>query len=1239
MNKNYKHLTFLIIAILLFALSYFIYKIEKRKATDYVDTELIEKRIQELESELKIIISETEKSITEHKEELKESSNSILFDIIDIKAGNNFSILVYQNDSLKYWSNNSVPIPYKYSEASFSNKRLVKLENGWYDIIKEENEDFLIVGLLKIKNGFFYENQHLNRDYTLGINIPSTYVISEKPISIGVDIKSESGEYLFSLILPIENNNSENTKSDLPASIFFLSIVFLLIFLSKQNQHFSEYNYSYLYSSLISAGVVFLFILIIKFQVTYYIFNSNSFNQNIFINNLPLLTIGEIFLFSVVLLFIINNLFRIIPLESLIESLVKKSKYILTAIFTGIILLIFIYFTYINNIVEDMIVKSDIFFNIQNILTINIINITAHLIIGILYASFLLLLDHFIRFSERLSTVRHILISVLFAEIILISTNYFRICPGNLFESLSFFIITITIVLIRFYKQEYSYYSIIILIFLLTVFTVIFENKHTQIKENYKQENLISLLANERDEMAEQFLTEINERLNADTGIVNILRNINENQYQIIFNYLKRKYFYGYWEKYDLELVLCGNSEFYRDENQTANCEGFYTEEFNQSGVKIDNTSFWHMNYNTGKITYTGFVDVPDEIDKRSLILYITLSEKLISKSLGYPKLLIDKSSVIKSEFEDYSYAKYTTGVLAVKYGKYQYDLIENDFSESDEKKYFKELNGYKHLILTNKSGQKFILSRIIPQVYDLIISFAYLFVLYNFLIFIAILIFNHKFVLKRLNFDFKNQIRFSMILILLISFFLFGAGTIYYAVKENKRVNNKEMTDKVQSVLIELTHKLYEEDKLTPEWHTDKYDHLDELLIKFSQVFFSDINLYDLNGNLLATSRSEIFNRGLTGKQMNSKAFKMMVINKKTEFIQKENIGELEFSSIYIPFKNVRNKITAYINLPYFSKNDTLQKNLSNVLIATVNLYVVLFLITIFLAFFISTEITRPIRMLQSKFKALQLGKKHQEIIYNKKDEIGNLVNEYNLMVSKLEISAKKLAESERESAWREMAKQIAHEIKNPLTPMKLSIQLLQKTWYDNPENHKDFENRLNNVSETLIEQINTLSTIASEFSSFAKMPKTRKEEVDIAKKLKTVTGLFENTKNIDITLKLNNNENIQIIADKEQVSRVFINLIKNAVQSIPKDKKGKINIELTTYSSKAKIKIEDNGNGIPDDKKERLFEPSFTTKTTGMGIGLAIVKNIVNSAGGDIWFESEENIGTIFYVEFLKV
>jgi len=234
--------------------------------------------------------------------------------------------------------------------------------------------------------------------------------------------------------------------------------------------------------------------------------------------------------------------------------------------------------------------------------------------------------------------------------------------------------------------------------------------------------------------------------------------------------------------------------------------------------------------------------------------------------------------------------------------------------------------------------------------------------------------------------------------------------------------------------------------------------------------------------------------------------------------------------------------------------------------------------------------------------------------------------------MVDELSVSAEKLARSERESAWREMAKQIAHEIKNPLTPMKLSVQHLQRSFEKDPENQKA---NIQRITRTLIEQIDHLSTIATEFSNFAKMPRANNKEVNLEVKIRKITELFLNTEQIRIDTSFELQSPAIVFADPEQLSRVFINLLKNGIQSIPEDRECKIGIRLETDQETARVKVDDNGRGIPDELGDKLFQPNFTTKSSGMGMGLAIVKSIIENAGGSIIYETELGKGTTFIVE----
>jgi nitrogen fixation/metabolism regulation signal transduction histidine kinase len=264
-------------------------------------------------------------------------------------------------------------------------------------------------------------------------------------------------------------------------------------------------------------------------------------------------------------------------------------------------------------------------------------------------------------------------------------------------------------------------------------------------------------------------------------------------------------------------------------------------------------------------------------------------------------------------------------------------------------------------------------------------------------------------------------------------------------------------------------------------------------------------------------------------------------------------------------------------------------------------------------------------------KMGRIGLGRSNEKIEWKREDEIGSLIAEYNRMVDELERSADLLARSERESAWREMAKQVAHEIKNPLTPMKLSVQYLKKAW---DEDMPDFNERLNRISKTLIEQIDSLSAIATEFSDFAKMPSSKRVKVDLKDSIKSAIDLFKDIENVLFSTHFLEEQDYIVLADKKQMMRVFTNLIKNSVQAIGKDSEGRIQIRISVAGDLFRIEVADNGAGMSEEIASKIFSPSFTTKSSGMGLGLTMVKSIINDAGGEISFQSEEGTGASFII-----
>ena len=357
-----------------------------------------------------------------------------------------------------------------------------------------------------------------------------------------------------------------------------------------------------------------------------------------------------------------------------------------------------------------------------------------------------------------------------------------------------------------------------------------------------------------------------------------------------------------------------------------------------------------------------------------------------------------------------------------------------------------------------------------------------------------------------------------------------------------------------------------------------------------------------------------------------------MLVTNEEGKFTS-ENLTDVgKFQASYSVLKNDAGEKYAILFFPYFQDVSFAESELNVFLSTLYQIYFIMLVVAIVLAYFISRFVTRSIETIRVKIGQTGLLKKNEKIyLNNATKEIDSLVNSYNKMIDDLEDSAERLAKTEREQAWQEMAKQVAHEIKNPLTPMRLTVQSFQKNSGFKSEDEKL---KLNDFCEVLIEQIDTMSNVATSFSDFATLPKTQLEKTDIVEATKKVVEIFEQN---NITLETSD-ENIFVKLDKEQWIRVMTNLIKNSIQSIPHDRESNIQVKIIESTNKVKIIVSDNGLGVSKKNREKIFEPKFTTKSDGMGLGLGIVRSIINSHRGKISYKSKNNKGTDFTISLPK-
>jgi nitrogen fixation/metabolism regulation signal transduction histidine kinase len=396
----------------------------------------------------------------------------------------------------------------------------------------------------------------------------------------------------------------------------------------------------------------------------------------------------------------------------------------------------------------------------------------------------------------------------------------------------------------------------------------------------------------------------------------------------------------------------------------------------------------------------------------------------------------------------------------------------------------------------------------------------------------------------------------------------------------------------------------------------------------ELSDIHSLEINFFDLNGKLILSSKTDLKKKkpkiqAEILKNLTNSSEKRIVITK-----AKENETYIKSSYSYIKDTDFKN--LAILNIPYEENSDFYNQEAENFLTRYTQVFGIMFIISILISYLLSSTITKSISQISEKLGITQLNERNQKLkLQPGNQEINGLILAYNNMVDTLEESAQKLAQSEREHAWREMAKQVAHEIKNPLTPMRLTIQSFQRKF---DINDPKISQKVHDFSETLIQQIDTMSTVASAFSNFANMPTQQNEQLNLVQVCKTALEIFNEDY---INFKTSENE-IYTSFDRTQLTRIVTNLVKNAIQSIPENQETKsVVVEILKEDTNFVLKISDNGIGITTENAAYIFEPKFTTKNSGMGLGLAIIKKIIENYNGSITFESEEEKGTLFTVK----
>ncbi len=458
-----------------------------------------------------------------------------------------------------------------------------------------------------------------------------------------------------------------------------------------------------------------------------------------------------------------------------------------------------------------------------------------------------------------------------------------------------------------------------------------------------------------------------------------------------------------------------------------------------------------------------------------------------------------------------------------------------------------------------------------------------------------------------------------ASILIVSVTIYQYGEQTDEYNIQ---RFNRKENATK-HDIEIELKRKT-----TYPVTTNNLSKIFQDRIYDIAYVHKLTVSMYDMNGKLLKSSIPYNFDKK-EGVNLVTDVITELANNSNHKILKSRSDKGITYQSSYTYINDTRFKRIGILELQIAQDNEEQKHELREFISRLLLVYLLMFIIAIALAYFLSSYITRSIQTISEKIKETRLNKRNEKITLNSaSSEINSLVDSYNNMIDQLEDSAVRLARSEREQAWREMAKQVAHEIKNPLTPMRLSVQSFERRF--DPQD-PEIKEKMSEYSETLIQQIDVMSSIASAFSDFAKMPTQRREKLDVIDVVKHSLDIFSE----DYISYIPQESEIHANLDKTQLVRILTNLVKNATQAIKKGEENpKIEVKVASERNNVKITVSDNGKGIINKNKELIFEPKFTTKTSGMGLGLPMIKNIIEAYDGSINFTSTEGIGTVFTV-----
>lgn len=1154
---------------------------------------------------------------------------------VSLLAKEPFYIYAFEDSAdLVFWNSNIVVTTCASADAKISDGRSLYSDNGIY--IKHcihpsflADEQSLVV-LIPISVSYPFQNEYLQSSFVAADYIPPATKITTSPTAGSYAVYNKDGKPVFYLDFPANPPPQWMPDAVMVTGLFaallcsFVALNLTAIMLVRKKSF--KYGLAFLLGVLATVLTLLYTVGLPFYLDTLPIFSPLLYAANAAFPSLGMLLVVTLFFFWIVVFAAYN-----IPPADKNDRL----KFVKAFILLGLIAFVV---SVPVDIIRSLIHDSKISFDVANFYSVTIYTIVGLFAVVVIFSSMALMVHVC---NERLSQTialrwKYLLLIVALALSCYLSGagNERWVVAGSLLLFMALLDFSA--------KTDYhtrSLFSVRIIVWLVliaisaTSSLEYFNSSREREQRVFFAENIV----HQRDEMMEYLFADIGTKISNDKLINNFLAHPDEDNRPSINEAFSNQYLRGQLAHYQT------NVYFYNAEGKPL--------------YNSDSTSFHSFAslIENALATYSPYLYFNDEakdghyyiasipiLYKDSGLLGSVVLDMSIKKTMDetvYPELLQPGYVRDVLQKNNFSYAIYSGKELVAQTNDYPFaPYLTDDTLKVGEEALLQKSNP---TIINYKSGPQTTVTLLDTHKHwlEVITICSYLMGMMMVMIlcaFLLQLIFrralrtNHANPIFRLTL--RRRILFAILSVVLLSFIVIGFITTIVFVDKFDDTGRAMLRASMQAVERSIQQYL-KDNNITPDpvsFHAEADNQrFRNFIINLSAAQHTDINIYNSYGSLKATSQEDIYNKSLLARIMMPDAYYQMSDKGSNLLVEKERVGKLNYLSAYMPLKNKTGENIGYINLPFFSSQKELNFQISNVLVALINLYAFIFIIASIIAVFISNLLTKGLQMIIEQFQKFNLTK-NETIAWAHDDEIGLLVGEYNNMVRKVEENAALLAKSERETAWREMARQVAHEIKNPLTPMKLNIQYLQNALRANHPNTKDLTAK---VSASLMEQIDNLSHIASAFSDFAKMPEAAPDNINLYGLMQKAMDLYSNDKRITLHFRQENTM-LHVFADRSQLLRVITNLMQNAIEAIPDGKPGVVDVTVKQDGSKVIITIKDNGTGIAQEMRERIFNPYFTTKSSGTGLGLAMTKKIIEFWNGSIWFDTEEEKGTAFTI-----